>query len=118
MIDYQTMTESIREKQEKLKKELKDLGETYFKQMSRQIFTDFPVVSKFGWTQYTPYFNDGDECVFGIGEPLIYWNDEDYSEAEASDYRYEMEERGYYYISPYNKPAEEYTEKDKAYKVV
>lgn len=23
-------------------------------------------VALFGWTQYTPYFNDGDPCVFGV----------------------------------------------------
>ncbi|UDL15847.1 hypothetical protein QEH42_gp056 [Microbacterium phage Pumpernickel] len=23
------------------------------------------------WTQFTPYFNDGDECVFGAGEPEV-----------------------------------------------
>jgi hypothetical protein len=26
-------------------------------------------IDSFGWTQYTPYFNDGDACVFGVGEP-------------------------------------------------
>ena len=26
---------------------------------------DDPLILKFGWRQYTPYFNDGDECVFG-----------------------------------------------------
>lgn len=24
-----------------------------------------------GWTQYTPYFNDGDPCVFGVGDLSI-----------------------------------------------
>lgn len=23
-------------------------------------------VTEFGWTQYTPYFNDGEPCVFGV----------------------------------------------------
>lgn len=26
-------------------------------------------IDSFGWTQYTPYFNDGDPCEFGVGEP-------------------------------------------------
>lgn len=26
-------------------------------------------INSFGWTQYTPYFNDGDPCVFSVGEP-------------------------------------------------
>lgn len=34
----------------------------------RAVLADEEIVS-FGWTQYTPYFNDGDRCVFGLGEP-------------------------------------------------
>lgn len=29
-----------------------------------QAVLDDPTVSEFGWRQYTPYFNDGDPCVF------------------------------------------------------
>lgn len=25
-----------------------------------------PTIVEFGWTQYTPYFNDGDPCTFGV----------------------------------------------------
>jgi hypothetical protein len=28
---------------------------------------DEPEIAEFGWEQYTPYFNDGDELVFGTG---------------------------------------------------
>lgn len=34
----------------------------------RAVLTDDGVLS-FGWTQYTPYFNDGERCVFGVNEP-------------------------------------------------
>lgn len=30
-----------------------------------------PQVKRFGWKQYTPYFNDGDECVFGASNLWI-----------------------------------------------
>jgi len=30
---------------------------------------DDSYIDSFGWTQYTPYFNDGDPCVFSVGEP-------------------------------------------------
>lgn len=30
---------------------------------------DDPTMKAFGWTQYTPYFNDGEPCVFGVGGP-------------------------------------------------
>jgi hypothetical protein len=31
-------------------------------------FESFPEVKTIHWTQYTPYFNDGDECVFTIND--------------------------------------------------
>lgn len=30
---------------------------------------DDELIVEFGWTQYTPYFNDGDPCVFRVGTP-------------------------------------------------
>jgi len=29
---------------------------------------EHPDVKAIGWTQYTPYFNDGEECVFGVND--------------------------------------------------
>lgn len=40
----------------------------------RQVFLDLindPNVIEFGWRQYTPYFNDGDVCVFSVYDPWI-----------------------------------------------
>jgi hypothetical protein len=31
-----------------------------------QALLDDPTIIEFGWTQYTPYFNDGDVCEFGV----------------------------------------------------
>lgn len=31
-----------------------------------QAVLDDPTIVELGWTQYTPYFNDGDPCVFGV----------------------------------------------------
>lgn len=28
-----------------------------------------PTIVEFGWTQYTPHFNDGDPCEFGVHSP-------------------------------------------------
>jgi hypothetical protein len=38
-----------------------------FEELVRNVLADDLVV-EFGWTQYTPYFNDGDVCEFGAGE--------------------------------------------------
>lgn len=34
-----------------------------------QAVLDDPTIVEFGWTQYTPYFNDGDVCEFGVNTP-------------------------------------------------
>jgi hypothetical protein len=44
---------------------------------------DDPLIVEFGWRQYTPYFNDGDPCVFSPGELWFRTTqDEDTSELE------------------------------------
>lgn len=39
---------------------------TAFGEAAREFFAANPDITSFGWRQYTPYFNDGDECRFGI----------------------------------------------------
>lgn len=39
------------------------------------VFNKFSQLQSFSWTQYTPYFNDGDECVFRMNG-LHYMNGE------------------------------------------
>jgi len=36
-----------------------------------QAVLDDPLVTEFGWRQFTPYFNDGDPCVFGAGSVWV-----------------------------------------------
>jgi len=36
-----------------------------FSEVLEDLFNQFPGVESVSWVQYTPYFNDGDECVFG-----------------------------------------------------
>ena len=37
------------------------------------------------WTQYAPYFNDGDECVFGVNDIEVFLTEEDFDEYDYSD---------------------------------
>jgi hypothetical protein len=64
----------------------------------QQFMTDHPEVAALRWSQYTPYFNDGDPCVFSVGE--LYYKLVGGDE-EAGD-----EEDGFEYLSSYGKPAE------------
>lgn len=37
------------------------------------------------WKQYTPYFNDGEACVFGVNDPYLHISDDDDSEDDYGD---------------------------------
>lgn len=49
-----------------------------------------PQVKAVKWTQYTPYFNDGDTCTFGINAPEFFFHDtagnDDEDEDDAEGY--------------------------------
>ena len=62
-----SLHESVKEYDAKIKKMREELSNEFkaqFKEISQEIFAKYPDIIKFGWTQYTPYFNDGDACVF------------------------------------------------------
>ena len=67
----------LREKQEeikKMKKEMLEASNKIFTELTKTIFEDHPKVKSFGWSQYTPYFNDGDPCTFSTNTDYIYIN--------------------------------------------
>jgi hypothetical protein len=53
-----------------------------FPTMFVDLFKQAPNLKSFGWTQYTPYFNDGDTCEFSvnIGYPWVNGGNEDYDD--------------------------------------
>lgn len=55
-----------------LKKEyeekVKSVGSSLIVDLYRPLFNENPGIDSIRWEQYTPYFNDGDTCVFGVGE--------------------------------------------------
>lgn len=60
--------DNLLEQQRKLREEFQATAQELFKQTTKQFFDQNPGVTAIHWTQYTPYFNDGDECVFGVGD--------------------------------------------------
>lgn len=74
----------IEEKKAELLKELsKDFGQifkTAFENSNGK-------VTSFGWTQYSPHFNDGDECVFGVNSDYTYINGEHEDDTDLLDWR-------------------------------
>ena len=49
-----------------IRKEMVKTAQTALKDECKLLFEKYPEMEEFSWTQYTPYFNDGDECVFSV----------------------------------------------------
>jgi hypothetical protein len=56
---------------ENLKKNLIDESAKFFDEFIKDFFIQYPQVKSFSWTQYTPYFNDGDSCTFNVNTDYI-----------------------------------------------
>jgi hypothetical protein len=71
------------EQYNKLKAEMVEEGKKVFKDSFKDFFESNPKIVAFSWTQYTPYFNDGEPCYFGVGDiwPLTEKGLEDFKES-------------------------------------
>jgi hypothetical protein len=49
-------------------RKLRDEGQAAVKDAFKDFFDQYPEVRSVKWSQYTPYFNDGDTCHFGVNE--------------------------------------------------
>lgn len=58
---------------EQLKKQHLEKSKIMFADVAKQVFEKHPILESFGWRQYTPYFNDGEECTFSahIDDPYV-----------------------------------------------
>ena len=82
-----------------------------FEPIFQEFFKAFPEIKMIAWTQYTPYFNDGDTCEFGVNDKVFvavdavkkYEEDEDEDEDEDTD-RVSIYDLEYEYEFPYKKP--------------
>ena len=74
MSAFENITNKIAEQNAKLeelrKAHMKEL-QGDFNEIIKLFFDECPKVQAVVWSQYTPYFNDGDECVFSVNEPCF-----------------------------------------------
>lgn len=47
-------------------RKLRDEGQAAVKDAFKDLFDKYPEIRSVVWTQYTPYFNDGDTCTFSV----------------------------------------------------
>jgi hypothetical protein len=57
--------------QEALAAKFRAEAQQLFKEVTKEFFETNPGIKAVIWTQYTPYFNDGDECVFSVNSPTF-----------------------------------------------
>jgi hypothetical protein len=71
----QTVVNEIEESKAKLKKFAQEQGKQVIGEAFTGLFDTFPKLERVEWTQYTPYFNDGESCTFGVHVPSWYSHD-------------------------------------------
>ena len=57
---------ALYKKLEDLKNEIKEAAEAFIKNECEKLFKKYDKMKKFSWTQYTPYWNDGDTCECSV----------------------------------------------------
>lgn len=68
-----------------------------FAEATKEFFIATPEISTLEWTQYTPYFNDGDECTFRVGDVWYYLNTqnpEDFDYGEEAGFQGRVDDVG------------------------
>lgn len=71
MSKLQEKFDQLLEEQEALRKKFQTTAQELFKDTTKEFFAGNPSITAVVWTQYTPYFNDGDTCEFSVGEPTF-----------------------------------------------
>ncbi len=81
----------------KAREELKATAGKFLVELFAPLFAEHPEVKGLKWTQYTPYFNDGDTCEFSSHheDAEILFAEPDDSAADADE---DEESDGEYYI--------------------
>lgn len=95
----QVLVSEMTQKIEEVRKEFKEKGQELFLEVVAEIFQSFPEVGLISWEGYTPYFNDGSECVYRVCGPMtmglrtkenpINWEEHD-AHAEYSSEPYDL----------------------------
>jgi hypothetical protein len=58
-------------------------GQALFKEATKELFKEFKSLQRFAWPQYTPGWNDGDACLFGVHMDSLAVDDEIEGESEC-----------------------------------
>lgn len=71
MSDLNTLLQKHQDEINALQKRMVEDFNALIKASMDAFFEKYPRVRAIAWTQYTPYFNDGDACEFSVHEPAV-----------------------------------------------
>jgi len=75
MVDLQQISDELSQistQINELQKNKKNLLTKFLEAKANDIFKNHPYLASFSWKQYTPYFNDGDPCIFNVYSENVY----------------------------------------------
>ena len=94
MSDLQSAFDKLLDEQRALQKKFQTTAQALFKETTKEFFDKNKNVTAIVWTQYTPYFNDGDTCEFNVNDATftnapdpesVTWGEYDGNEEVAAD---------------------------------
>lgn len=68
MKTLQSRFDALIEEQRALTAKFQSEAQAMFKETMKEFFDKNPGITALKWSQYTPYFNDGDTCVFRVND--------------------------------------------------
>lgn len=71
MSALQEKFDQLLSEQEELRRKFQATAQELFKETTKEFFDGSPAITAVVWTQYTPYFNDGDTCEFSVNSPTF-----------------------------------------------
>lgn len=96
--DLKKLAAESEEIQARIRKAAQEQVAPVLKQAFLELVAKVPKVKALRWRQYTPYFNDGESCTFGVSDLYALLSDVE-EDSEDGDYEDGYEEM---HISSYN----------------
>ena len=66
--EMKSLVEGLNETRKKLLKEIQSQARPLVEGLAKNLFETCPEIKQVHWTQYTPYFNDGEACTFSVND--------------------------------------------------
>lgn len=66
-----TKIDNLLKEHAEFKRQFQTKSQSLFKEIVKEFFTKNTAITAIRWTQYKPYWNDGDTCEFRVNPPLF-----------------------------------------------